>query len=141
MLNIESFFFFFFFPPTIESRLLETIHVETIWPVFLYKMNRTTCHWSNARRPTQHTCIAAKYIRTKNALELNPKSAKSFELPLTTSYDRLPFPIYFPFSPDKGIFPRLLIFQSQSVNRFLRFHLQQSLSILCFLPSPRKLSL
>lgn len=57
MLNIESFFFFFFFPPTIESCLLETVHVETIWPVFLYKMNRTTCYWSNARRTTQHTCI------------------------------------------------------------------------------------
>lgn len=33
MLNIESIFLFFFYPPTIESRLLETVHVETGWPV------------------------------------------------------------------------------------------------------------
>lgn len=76
-----------------------------------------------------------KRIRTKNALELNPKSAKSFELPLTTSYDRLCFPIYFPFSPDKGIFSRLLIFQSQSVNRFLPFHFQQSYPSLSSIPA------
>ena len=80
-----------------------------------------------------------KHIRTKNALESNPKSAKSFELPLTTSYDRPRFPIYFPFSPDKGIFPTIA-YISVSVNRFLPFHLQQSLSLLPHFPplSPKR---
>lgn len=83
MLNIESILFLLFLLPTIyqrsNRRLLETVHVETGWPVSpLYKMNRTTCHWSNARRPTQH---AYKHGYTgnrerKRGLESNPKLAK-----------------------------------------------------------------